>query len=538
MKQEDDIEDGAGGGIPLGRILFALRKRMYVIALFAGLVTIGVAFLTTQLPNLYQATAMVQVEARERTIANLKDVVSDLKVNGATMESEVEILRSRAVALKVIDRLNLRNDPELFQQTGLTALLPSFDLSFLYPTSQEQTGTSWSADMPSNPGNSLMGTEPYDPRRDWVAAAFANRLSVQRVRTTLLIAISFRATDAGKAAQIANAVAEVYLEKQLEDKKRLTGYATETLEKKLDQMRTTVMTAERKVEEFKARNGIFATEGQILSEKQLARLMEQTVLARNETARARSKYEQALRVKKQGDSATTLADVLDNNTIRLMRVQLAETTRRRAELETKYGPRHPEILKIQAKVRDARRDLQEEVDRLVQGLKNVYTEAQTRETELQENLAARQSSEVAAKSQTVQLKELEREALSSKQLFEALLQRYKITAETQDLQLPDARIVETADIPLMPSSPNRKKLVAIAAIGALGIAVLFVLALEFATTGIGRPEDVETVLEVPYLASLPLLASQETRDPLRTIRMTISEPDHDFVEASKGRDAR
>ncbi|MEO1207701.1 MAG: polysaccharide biosynthesis tyrosine autokinase, partial [Pseudomonadota bacterium] len=154
-----------------------------------------------------------------------------------------------------------------------------------------------------------------------------------------------------------------------------------------------------------------------------------------------------------------------------------------------------------------------------------------REAELQENLTELQTIEVTTKSQTVKLRELEREALSSKQLFEALLQRYKITAETQDLQLPDARIVETADIPLLPSSPNRKKLVALSAIGAFGIGIMLVLALEFATTGIGRPEDVETVLDVPYLSSLPLLEPSTNRNALHKIRMTIAEPDHDFVEA-------
>ncbi|MEL7048339.1 MAG: AAA family ATPase, partial [Pseudomonadota bacterium] len=369
------------------------------------------------------------------------------------------------------------------------------------------------------------------PQRDWVVAAFASRLHVQRVRTTLLISINFQATDPVKAATIANAIAEAYLEKQLNDKKRLANYASEKLEEQLEDMRLAVMQAERKVEHFKAANGIFASEGQILSEKQLARLMEQTILARNETAKARAKYEQARKISQLGTDTASLASVLDSNTIRLLRVQLAETTRKRAELETKYGPRHPEILKIQAKVRDARADLDAEIDRLVKGLKNLYTEAQNREEELQADLANQQTREVAAKDQTVRLKELEREAQSSRQLFEALLQRYKITAGTRDLQLPDSRLVETAGVPLFASSPNRKKLVMIAAFGALGLGLLIALALEFATTGLGRPEDAEAVLEVPHLSSLPLLDPKMTNDPVRLARMTISDPDNDFVSA-------
>ena len=132
----------------------------------------------------------------------------------------------------------------------------------------------------------------------------------------------------------------------------------------------------------------------------------------------------------------------------------------------------------------------------------------------------------------MRLKELQREADTSKSLYETLLTRYKQTAGTQSLQLPDARIVEQADAPLFPSGPRRKRMVIFATIGGgvigLGIAIL----IEFMTFGIGRPEDVERVFELAHLASLPAPNKTEPeKAAVHALRMMIAEPTSTFAEA-------
>lgn len=532
MSEFRDIEETDQGGIPVGRLLHAVRRKLSLIFGFVVLATLAAVLVSVAMPNLYEAASVVQIDPRKKTIANLEDVVSELKADAATIESEVEIIRSRAIALKVIDLLDLRNDPELTTPTGFNAVLDAIGLLPAVQTHPEQARQpSSSATRDGLIQNGRPGSNP--PTKDALVVAFVDRMKVQRVRSTLLISISFRATDPVKAATIANAVAEVYLNEQLESKKRLTGFATDALEHKLTEMRQKVMNTEREVERFKAKHRIFDSEGQILSEKQLARLMEQTVIARNETAKARSKFEQAQRMKRDGIDRNTISEVLDSHTVRLMREKLAEASRKRAELATKYGPRHPEMLKIQAEVRDARREVDQEIERLVDRLENEYNEARTREEELRANLRDRKDGESDTKRRSVELKELQRDANTSRQIFEALLARYKQTAETQDLQLPDARIVETADIPLKPSSPKRRTIVLIGFAAALGLGLAFVIIQEFAIPGIGRPEDVETLLELPHLSSLPILEKNAPgiHGDLHNARLTIAEPGHDFVEA-------
>jgi capsular exopolysaccharide synthesis family protein len=203
---------------------------------------------------------------------------------------------------------------------------------------------------------------------------------------------------------------------------------------------------------------------------------------------------------------------------------------------TKYGPNHPDMRKVRAEVQEARAGLDAEMERLIASVRNDYEVAEERERQLTANLDALKGQEVDTKSASVELKELEREAATSKQLFEALLTRYKQTTETQGLQLPDARIVERADAPLFPAFPKRKQLAIVGFAGGLAAAIALALVLELMTPGIGRLEDVEHVLEITHLSSLPRTQAQPHAEiePMRSVRLVVADPAGAFAEAIRG----
>jgi succinoglycan biosynthesis transport protein ExoP len=114
-----------------------------------------------------------------------------------------------------------------------------------------------------------------------------------------------------------------------------------------------------------------------------------------------------------------------------------------------------------------------------------------------------------------------------------LLTRFKQTAETQGFQLPDARIVERADAPLFPASPKRKQLVAAAVAGGAVLAIALALLLDLIAPGINRSEDVERVLEVAHLSSVPAVtgAGQPSLDPAKAVRLIVAEPASPYADA-------
>lgn len=532
----------AGGDLSLDRLLSAVRRRIGLVVALPMLVSVLTFAYVSLLPDRYDAFAVVQIDPRKKSISNLDSVISELKADNATVESEVEILTSRAIALKVISLLGLRHDAEFVATGGplwqvrdfFAGLLPA--ARHAEPALVAEHAGEAPAPAPNVNNDPLSGyLGPHRPgetrpERDEIAAIFAERLRVARIRNTLLIEIRFSAADAVTAARVANTIAEVYLAEQLATKQDVAAHASRLLEQKLESMRAQLNEQERRVAAYKAKNNIIETEGQILGEKQLARLMEQGVIARNTTAEARAKYELAQRLVAKGDDGSGIADVLQSHTIRLLKEQLAKATGREAELATRYGGKHPEMVKVRAEVSEAQGQLDAEIARLVANLRNEYTIAERRERDLTEALDQLKSDETVSKEAGVDLKELVREAEATRALYEALLIRYRQTVETQSLQLPDARIVEQADTPLGPAAPKRAQIIAIATFLALAFAIAIALLAEFMTLGIGRPEDVERVFELAHLASLPAAAA-EADDQMRAVRLMIAEPAGAFAEA-------
>jgi uncharacterized protein involved in exopolysaccharide biosynthesis/Mrp family chromosome partitioning ATPase len=408
-------------------------------------------------------------------------------------------------------------------------------------------GTDAEHDGPTDAANRAIAADPIqgllegassgttEPTRDAVAAEFLSRLKVTRVRVTLLLEIKFSSTDAEKAAKIANAIAEVYLRDQVEEKQRAAGYASDLLERKIEELKRRAEQAERRVEEFKAENNIFDSSGAILSEKQLTQQMSQTMDQRNATAAAKVKYEQVQKLMASGEGINSIAEVLQNPGISSRKDALAAATRKEAELETRYGPKHPEMMKIRAEVAEAAAQLNAEIQRVLANLKNEYEVAIEKDRELNTNFTSLKEQQAQTREAGVTLVALQREANTEKQLLEALLSRYKTTNETQDLQLPDSRIVERATVPLSPSSPKRKQIMILAVLAGLGLGIAVALALEFFTRGIVRSEDIEHTLQLSHLSSIPAIAARQSTGganaSLRTLRMILAEPRSAFTEA-------
>ncbi len=536
---EAHFDDSNRGAISLERIVSAVRRRIHLVAIVTGMIVgLTTAFVMT-LPNRYDGVALVQIDPRKKSISSFEGVVADLRADAATVDSEVEIIASRATILKVIDALDLRSDPEFTQQSAIRGLFPAAAPRDSATQTLPPEATLNGRRLDSDPIGSLIGTnEPgrLQPDRDEVAAAFADKLRVARVRSTLLIEIRFTSEDPVKAARIANTVAEVYLNDQLAGKKHAAGFATGVLEQKIEEMKAQVSEAERKVAQYKSDNNIFDSEGQLLSEKELARIMEQTVAARNTTAEAKARLENAERLARAPGGTSTISDVLDSNTVRVLREHTALVQKRVAELKTRYGPRHPELLKVLAEANEAESQLAAEIQRLVASLRNEFEVAQRREMQAHQAMTTLKEQESSSKEASVRLAELQRDAATSRQLLEALLLRYKQTSETQELQLPDARIVEQADVPLSPAGPKRKQWIFLALIAGLLTGVGLALALEFVTTGVSHPDDVETSLEVAHIASVPIIAPRDGHqlDPLLSVRLVLAEPRGIYAEAVRG----
>jgi polysaccharide biosynthesis transport protein len=531
MRAAEEFEEpeGSGGALSPERAIFAIRKRIKLVIAVPVVAAALTAMIVLIVPNRYEAAAVVQIDSRQKPVFSTEIPVSDLRGDLSTVDSEVEIVKSRPIILKVIAALDLRNDREFSGASLKTHIWSKLGIK----AKTEKAGQAPKRQH-DDIADILTGADAsaLRPESDEVADAFYQKLKVSRVRNTLLIEIRFSANDASKAARIANTMAEFYIKEQLESKMRAASNASLLLEQKLEDMRAKVSEAERKVEAWKAEHNVFDSEGQTLSERQMTRLMEQSVAARNATTEAQAKYVQAQKLVRAGDSGAAIAEVLQSESVRILKEQVASITRKSAELKTKYGSKHPDIIKNEAELAQARTQLTAEIERHITNLKNQADVAEERERQMTQSLAQLKNQQIVTKDEGVELKSLMRDAASIKTLFEALLARYKQTTETQGFQLPDVRVIERADAPQFPAAPKRRPLVILStALGSvLGMALAVLL--ELMAPGISRHDDIERVFEVAHLSSVPSQVSGEfPMTAAKAVRQVVAEPSSAYADA-------
>src|SRR5262249_27313331 len=463
--------------------------RLWLLLRWRGRLIAGVVLLTILLagsalmvlPPSYRGTTIVLVDPRQPRVTNSEAVMTGIGADAAAVESQVEIIESSALARKVIDKLNLAADPDF----ASTSLLDSL--------------RDWLGAMIGRDPGALAET-----RINRLVFAFERNLNVRRRGLTYVIEITYASKDAAKAARISNAVAEAYLDDQRSAKAEITARATGWLGARIEEMRDRVRDSERAVADYKAAHGfVDVTQGNKLIGRQIEDLTQQLALTRTRTAEAQARLEQVQRVAQHTTDPAALTEALQSQVITAMRSQYAEAARLEAEYSALYGNRHPSLVAVRAQLADLKRQIDNEIGRILTSVRNDYEVAKNREATLTAELQKLKGQSEAIGQADVKLRELEREAQANRSLFEQFLSRAKETGEQQTLQIAEARIISPALVPLRPSRPSAMLLLLAAAVGGLVLGIGLVLLLEQMRRGFRNARDVREALALPTLGLLP-----------------------------------
>lgn len=485
-------------------LLRSLRRRLSVIV---G-VTLGLTALVLvwvyQLTPSYSAETLVLLDPQKTQVVDFQAVMQGLGGDSATVDSQVELLGSRSIARRVIEKLDLVNDPEF---NGALAKPSIF--AWLDPRV-------WIRSVLGSEDN-LTPEQKDEMTMDAVVDAFVGREKISRRGLTYIIEVDFTSVDRIKAAKIANAIADTYVLDQLEAKFNATKQANEWLSQRLDTLKQQVADSERAVELYRSQNGLQSAQGATINEQQLSELNAQLILARADRAEKQAKYARAKQILSGGGSIESVVDVLQSKTISDLRQQQAELASKEADLSTKYGPRHPAILNIEAQRRDIQSQIGAEVRRIVDGIANEAAVADTRVKALEGSLKDLQSTESQNSQAEVRLRELEREASANKAVYESFLNRFKETSQQQDVQTADSRVISEATPPITPSFPRKGLMGGIGFIFSLGVGIGIALLLDRLDNGMQTSSQVEEFLRLPHLVSVPAIPHELGADRKPTL---------------------
>jgi capsular exopolysaccharide synthesis family protein len=481
--------DNAPADLGLMRLVNMFRRRLWVVALVTALVFMVVAFKTATAPRLYTASSQVEIDMRETRILNVESVLSGLPPNAAVVDTETQILQSRTLAGRVVDTLHLIDDPEFVPPPK--------------PSWKDQLKELIRGKPPAK--SALQLAQERANAREVAISVLLGRLRVYRVGMTYIIKIDVTSLDPKKAGVLADKFAELYLTQQLETKYDAIARANEWLSNRLEALRQEVQTKERAVENYRAQNGLLTASGSTLTEQAISGANLQLVQQRAELAEKEARLRSVEQdVAAGGARAESIAEALASPAIAALRAQQADIARQAADLRTKYGPKHPDILKNRQQAADVDKLIDTEIGRVVQSMRNEVQVARRRVASIEESLGMQRSDLAANNVGAVKLRELERDAEASSALYNAFLNRFKQVAEQSGIETPDARIVSRATAGWL-SSPNTKLNLMMGLIMGLALGAVAAVILEILEQSLRSAQDVQDRLNVPCFGSIPFL---------------------------------
>jgi capsular exopolysaccharide synthesis family protein len=459
----------------------------------------GLTFLQTPM---YTAKTTLQFDPKKAQVGRDSTAVED-SGKDAAVDTQSEVLQSPALVLDVINTLHLDRDPEFNKD--------------LRKAGQGVT--------PADPGAS----------RNALITEVSKGLRAKRVGQTMLFELAFTDRDPIKAATIANTFADSYIKGQVQQKLDNARKSTSLLNSQMDQLRAQVETAEGAVQAFKARNNLLSTSGSTLTEQEISSLKTQEAIARVQLAEASAQLSAGQHGAAAGGNGDSGSGALASPVITNLRQQRADASRQLAELESKYGPLHPQVINQKKALVDTDTQIRAELDRINNNLRANVQVAQQRLASIQGSIAGTRSELVTGNAASVELAQLQRDADAAQTLYEAFLNRAKETTAQQATAEADARVNSIALPPSKPSSPNIAINMFLGLLFGLGLGVSTAFFIERWNVRLTTMNDVESRLHVAFLAGLPTLASSvkkpATKSPTEAI---LRHPLSGFAEAFRG----
>ncbi|OYW43584.1 MAG: hypothetical protein B7Z38_00845 [Rhodobacterales bacterium 12-64-8] len=517
--------------ITVQRVVRALRRRLGVMAAAFLLAFAAVAIYSFQLQASYTATSRVIINSRDQKIVDIGAVLSGMPANAAILDTEAEILRSRTLIEKVVQRLDLVNDPEFNAAKAVPSEwdqrvggIKSF-IRGLLPFGKQE----------ADPADKA----PVDPaiaeraELDSVISAVRESIWVNRVGSTFIIEISASSASPDKAALLANTLAEVYLDNQLDTKFKATRRAQEWLDARVGELRDELRDAEGLVEAHRASTGLLRTGGDTLTEQTIRSINADLTAAQadyaTKSARLRNMNEQM----RSGSGVDSIAEAQNSTSIANLRAAQTALSARKSDAMRRYGEKHPSYQTIILEEQDNERLINAELQRIASSLEQEVLIARERVNSLQSSLN-RAKGELASNNRAgVEQAALERDALATRTLFEEFNNRFKETSELDGITEADAVVDSYAPVPGSPSFPNTNLNLMLGFMLGLALAGLVGLVLELLDNFISSPEEAEQVAGVPYIGQIPLLpaAGAFTKSRIKPAEYLIDKPHSGFAEA-------
>lgn len=487
------------GRVDLGVLARSLYRRKIIIVLFVALAAaLALAILGTIRPG-FSSYAQVLLNTRQERVVGVEQVVADLNVTNSVVAGEIAVLRSNELIGRVVDRLGLMDHPD-------------FD-----PRLAPEPGLLQRASQPVKLwANALLGRDADAPPdveggTGGLTATDARNLVIWQVRSNLtamqsgisyVIGITTHAHDPQIASDIANAVAEEYIDNQLEAKQEATRRAIRWLDNRLVELELQLRTAEDAVVNFLADQAMRGEGNAESITQQLYELNRTIVVARSERSLADSRLTHVTAILER-DGPEAAAEVLSSPQLISLNTERAGLARDIARNEERLGSQHPVMVRLRSAMADLQRDQTAAVMAAIGELEAALAQAAGRQAAVETAINQAHLLQVELSRDSVRLRQLERGASAMRNVYESFLARFQETTQQLEFQRADARIISRAEPAVVPSRPRKQLIMAVALVVGAALGMAFAIIREIMDRSVRRSADLFRISNLPVLSVLP-----------------------------------
>jgi chain length determinant protein EpsF len=454
----------------LQQLLRILLAREWLMLATVAAAMLAATAVTLTLPPRYTATASIVIDFK--AVDPVSGNILPIGLLPGYLATQLDILSSRNVALKAVDRLKLAESAEAreaFQKSTLG----------------------------------------HGSIRHWLADGLLKNLALDSSRESSMVRISYRSRDPKFAADVTNALLQAYITTNLELRIEPARQATAFFDEQLKLLKGNLDLAQKKLSEYRLRKGITATDERYdVENARLAELSSQVVAAQAQSYDTQSRRKQVDEAAATGGSADALSDVLNNPVIQSLKNQLTRAEARLGDLSGRLGTNHPQYQSALAEVEELKRTLEQEMSVVARSVSTNSSLATQRERALLRALAAQRARVLSIKKQRDEAALLLGEVEYAQKAYDAAMARFTQTRLESQNNQTNIAVINPAVAPTRPSSPRIPLNIALGFVVGTVLAIGLALIAEVRNRIVRCEEDIVEALDVPVIGRLSVMAGR------------------------------
>jgi len=518
------------------------RQRFVVgVMVLAAAVAISLSVFSTRR---YEAKGEIQIQKDATDALGLDSMMSgagggasDALDANITLQTEAKIMESKTLALTVISKLNLQNEPDFKPKFSIVGW-----------------ATGWiSPKGPKDPVGAELGDSPG--KRDWLVSTFQKNTKVAPVSGTRLIEVTYTSTDPKLAAKVVDQIIDGLVDYNFQTRYAATNQTSEWLSKQLTELRTSSESLQRQVADLQRSSEVFSFGGDDLGGKGsvyssvLDQLQQTTVTLTQAQANrilkgavyeaAKSGNPEALATLMGSGLAGSASPAVGNSLALLQTLRSQEALQKAqfSEASAKFGHGYPRLEEMQANLSSVQQSIHDEQGRLEKQTQSDYAVAQQVEDQTRNIFGVQKKSAEALNDKAIQYQLLRQEAEESRGLYTRLQGKLKEAGVLEGLKSSNITVVEPGRIPSRPSSPNVLILLLGGLFGGLFLGLGCAWGVEMMDGKVNKPQAIATRFGADYFGDLPFEsyklrgAELQKRSLLARSVFTLARPQSAYSES-------